>query len=196
MRRILFPCIVVAVSALVFAGCGSAGLGPSRPGGNGGNSGGDGTPPSNDLPVIDSVVVQGTRAKEPASFADLGETVIVTATVKDAETAVDQLQYVWTATAGTFSGTGASVAWQAPAQAPAGVTGVTPSDVTITLTVTEKYGSPGGPLLFEHSASKTAAVSLHDSVKEVGTMARQFLLDFSDTNIKDADFIMRNFATP
>jgi hypothetical protein len=33
-------------------------------------------------------------------------------------------------------------------------------------------------------------------VKEVGTMARQFLLDFSDTNIKDADLIMRNFAAP
>ena len=191
-RRFLCVSVVAAVSALTLTGCGAPGLGPTPPPG-GGNGGGGGNPPPNNLPVIDSITVQGTRAKEPANFADVGESVVVSATVTDSETALDQLQYVWTATAGTFSGSGPSVTWQAPAQLPAGAVGAAAVDVTITLTVTEKFGNPGGPLSFEHSAAKTASVSLHDSINEVGTMARQFLLDFSDTNLKDADYIMRNF---
>ena len=133
------------------------------------------------------MTVQGSRPRQPANFADAGETIAVSAKVHDEETATDQLQYAWSATAGTFSGSGANVTWTAPA------TVESPVDVTITLKVTEKYGSN---LQFEHSVEATATLSLHDSVKEVGTMARQFLLDFSDTNIKDADYIMRNFAAP
>jgi len=116
--------------------------------------------------------------------------------VRDDETAVDQLVYTWTATSGTFTGTGPAVTWRAPATAPLDVRGITPASVTITLAITEKYGQPGGPLTFEQSVSQTAAVSLHDSAKEVGEMSRQFLLDFSDTTIKDADYIMRNFGKP
>ena len=36
-------------------------------------------------------------------------------------------------------------------------------------------------------------IALHDSTSEVRRMAEQFLVDFSDTNIKDWQFIMRNF---
>src|SRR4030095_3693582 len=43
----------------------------------------------------------------------------------------------------------------------------------------------------QHDVTGTAKLSLHDSIKEVGDMSRQFLLDFSDTRIKDADFIIR-----
>ena len=196
MRRLLAGWLVACATAFVVAACGAPPVTPTptpTPGGNGGN-GGPGNPPANNPPAIQSIAIQGTRAKEPANFADLSEAVAVSAKVTDDETAVDQLQYVWTATAGTFTGTGPNVTWQAPAQAPVAATGATPIDVTITLTVVEKYGNPGGPLAFEQSVSKTAPVSLHDSVKEVGTMARQFLLDFSDTNIKDADLIMRNFG--
>src|SRR5262245_47581841 len=71
-------------------------------------------PPANNLPVIDSITFQGTRLKEPADFADVAETVPVVAKVHDDETAADQLEYQWTATAGTFSGSGANVTWTAP----------------------------------------------------------------------------------
>jgi hypothetical protein len=168
--------------ALVLAACGGSPTRPSNTPGGGGSQ----QPPSNNLPVIDSITVQGTRPKEPPNFADLGQTVAVTAKVHDDETAADQLQYVWTATAGTFSGTGPNVTWQAPS------TAATPLDVTITLKVVEKYGSPAAS--FQHEVTGTAKLSLHDSIKEVGDMARQFLLDFSDTHLKDADYIMRNFS--
>ena len=176
-------------TAIILASCGGGAPTSPAPGG-GGNGGGGITPPPNNLPVIEAITVQGTRPKEPANFADRGETIAVSAKVTDAETPVDQLLFVWTATTGTFSGTGSSVTWQAPATSAA----TTAANATLTLTVIEKFGNPGGPLSFEHSAAQTATVSLHDSVGEVGTMARQFLLDFSDTNLKDADHIMRNFS--
>jgi hypothetical protein len=163
--------------------CGGA---PARPSPNpGGNNGGNQQPPPNNLPVIESITIQGTRPKEPANFADVGDTLAVTAKVHDDETPVDQLQYEWTAPAGTFSGTGARVTWQAPA------TASTPVELTITLKVVEKYGTPP---TFQHDVTATARLSLHDTAKEVGEMSRQFLLDFSDTNIKDANLIMRNFG--
>lgn len=195
MRRVLLSSCLVG--ALVLAGaCGSTPVTPSPNPGGGGSGGGGGTSvPPNNAPVIESITVQGTRVKQPANFADLGEAVSVSAKVRDDETAVEQLVYTWTATTGTFLGTGASVTWQAPATAPASVQGATPAAVTLTLSLTEKYGNPGGPLSFEQSVSKTVPVALHDSVKEVGDMSRQFLLDFSDTNIKDVDYIMRNFGS-
>lgn len=145
------------------------------------------TPPPNVPPVIDSIRVQGRAAKEPANFSDLGETVAVTADVHDAETAVDELQYSWTADAGSFDGTGATVTWRAPEVA------TTPLPVTLTLKVTEKYGYPGAAKIYQQDVSSSAIVSLHNSRKEVGDMARQFLLDFSDSNIRDISAIMRNF---
>jgi hypothetical protein len=136
--------------------------------------------------VIASIAIQGTRSKEPANFADLGETVQVTATVHDDETPIDQLQFVWTADVGTFTGTGPSVTWTAPSQ------GTTPADVTLVLQVVEKFGYPGGPLSYENDAKGSAVLSLHDSVTEVGHMARQFLLDFSDSTIP-VSVVMQNF---
>ena len=142
------------------------------------------TPPANALPVIDGMTAQGSRAKEPASFADAGESVTVTAKVHDEETAADQLLYTWTASVGTFGGSGATVTWTAPASVAA------PSDVTVSLRVTEKYGSS---LQFQHSVDGSATLSLHDSIREVGEMARQFLLDFSDSSVP-VDVVMRNFS--
>jgi hypothetical protein len=56
----------------------------------------------------------------------------------------------------------------------------------------ERYGT--APNLFEHRVSRTVKVSVHDSVKEVGDIARQFLLDFSDSSLRDVDYVMRNFG--
>lgn len=171
--------LVGGIVVLLVGACGSVPTGPDQ-----------GTrlpPPSNSLPVIDSITVQGTRAKEPADFADLGESVAVTARVHDDETPVDQLQFQWSATAGTVTGSGAQVTWRAPD------TAVTPGTVTLTLKLIEKFGYPGGPLSYEQASTRTAEATLHDSAREVGGMARQFLLEFSDSSIRDVAFIMRNF---
>jgi hypothetical protein len=147
------------------------------------------TPPANSPPVIDGFTVQGTRSpKEPANFADLGEAVPVAAKVHDDDTPAEQLEYQWSATAGTFSGTGTSVTWTAPSTAP-----TIPTDVTITVKVIDHYGFPGQAPQFTQSVTGTTTLSLHDSANEVGTMARQFLLDFSDSTITDVPYIMRNF---
>jgi hypothetical protein len=182
--------LIATAGALIVAACGGSAVQPGPIPGGGGN-GGSSTPPPNNPPTIDAITIQGTRPGQPPNFGDLSEGIPIAATVRDDETAVDQLQYSWTAPVGTFSGTGRAVTWQAPAAA------ATPLDVVITLTVTERYGNPGGPT-FEHSATKVATLSLHNSSKEVGDMARQFLLDFSDSNIRDVSAIMRNFsdATP
>jgi hypothetical protein len=176
--------------SLCLAACGSTPTVPSGGGNNsgGGSGGGSVTPPANALPVIDSFTVQGTRSsKEPANFADLSEAVPVSAAVHDDDTLAAQLEYQWSATAGTFSGTGASVTWTAPASAT-----TTPVDVTITLKVVDHFGFPGQTPAFTQSVSGTTTLSLHDTVTEVGTMARQFLLDFSDSNVP-VDTVMRNF---
>ena len=179
--------MMACAGALVLSttSCGSRHPTAPTPGGGGGP---DQQPPPNSLPVIESIAIQGTRSNEPANFADLGETVAVSATVHDDETPSDQLQYEWSAPVGTFDGTGSQVTWTAPPALP----GSDAADVTITLKVTEKYGTPGGAQ-FQHDVNSTATLSLHDSVKEVGDMARQFLLDFSDSNITDVSYIMRNF---
>src|SRR5205823_9001586 len=129
-----------------------SGMTPTPTPGGGGGGGGTPTPPANNLPVIDSITIQGTRPKEPANFADLAESVPIVAKVHDDETAVDQLEYQWTATTGTFTGTGASVVWLAPASA------TTPLDVIITLKVIEKYGFPGVAPAYSHDVSATATL--------------------------------------
>jgi hypothetical protein len=117
----------------------------------------------------------------------VAETVSVRAEVRDDETPVAQLQYNWTAPVGTFSGSGAAVTWQAPAQSQ------TPADVTLRVEVVERYGPVTAPTSLEHRVSSSATVRLHDSIREVGEMARQFLLDFSDSSLRDVAYIMRNF---
>jgi hypothetical protein len=135
-------------------------------------------------PVIGAITIQSTQANAPPSFADLNEEVPVSATVTDAETPVSQLTFEWSATLGTFTGTGASVRWRAPASAP------TPATVTLTLKVTEAVsGAPG-----TQSSSKTATLSLHNSLKEISDMSYQFLLEFSQQSLTPEQ-IVRNFYT-
>jgi hypothetical protein len=176
-RRILAACVLWGVT---IAACGSpSGPGPVTPP--------PPPPPANALPIIESIKVTGRRARQPANFADLSETVDVVAAVHDDETPVTDLEFQWTASVGRFEGSGASVAWIAPPSAS------TPVDVALTLKLVEKYGQPGGPKIYQHDVSSSANVSLHDSAKEVGDMAKQFLLDFSDSSIRDISHIMRNF---
>jgi hypothetical protein len=128
-------------------------------------------------PVIQTIVAQGTRTTEPAQFADLNETINVTATVTDADTTAASLQYTWTADLGTMSGTGAKVTWQAPASA------ATPVKATITLSVSDGSTAVTG----------TSAVTLHDSTKEIGDIATLFLVNFSKTEVP-VDTVMQDFT--
>ena len=131
-----------------------------------------------------SIFVKGTLAREPAQYATLGETVNVTATVTDAETPATQLTYEWSSTVGgTFAGNAATTTWTAPATLP----GTTPTNATLTLTVTERVDAT-----HNNRVTATTVVDLHNSPKEVGDLARQFLLDFSAQ--LPVDQIMRNFT--
>jgi hypothetical protein len=130
--------------------------------------------PASAPPTITSITVRGSRANQPANFADVGEEITVTASVQDTDTPAAQLTYTWSAPSGTFTGTGASVKWLAPSAAG-----------TVKLTLVVSDGTP---------VTGTADVSVHDSIKEVGDLSRLFLLDFSDSS-KPVDVVMRNFST-
>jgi hypothetical protein len=131
-------------------------------------------------PVISSLVAQSTRPNAPSNFADLGEEVNVTATVRDNETPLSQLVFAWSADGGTFTGTGAAVRWRAPAGA------AVPAQVKLTLNVTETVDSTS------QSASSTITVRVHDSIKEISDLSVQYLLDFSDQK-NPAEYVVRNF---
>ena len=180
MRSHVQGLLAVAMMTLISAACGDS---PTQPGPNPNPNPPPPPPVNNTAPAISSITVQGTRTRQPANFADVGETIPVVATVTDAESNVDTLQYNWTATLGTFSGTGRSVSWMAPA------TIAQPVTVTITLEVVERFGTNQ-----ENKVSRTATVALHDSVKEVGDMSVRFLTEFSKPQSnKDVNDIMRDF---
>jgi hypothetical protein len=188
-KRSSFAAVSASLIALLVGACGDTPIQPSpNPGGGGQNT----TPPPNNPPVVESITIKGSRPNEPANFADLGEAINVSAKVRDDETAIDQLQYTWSATAGTFSGTGANVTWTAPATLLSTPTGPVGQTVTVTLTLVERYGT--APSQFEHRVTGSATLLLHDSPTEVGDMAWQFLMDFSDSSIRDVAYIMRNYS--
>ena len=89
-------------------------------------------PPPNNAPTITSVTLSSPRVE-----AD--QEVVVTASVADDVTPIDQLTYEWSAKPvdGTFSGSGPQVRWRAPHGQP------TPSLYTLTLTVIENYVESG-----------------------------------------------------
>ncbi len=181
-QRFTIPTAFVVLTAALLSACsGSSPTTPTPP------PTGGGTPPQNAVPSIDTITAQGRRTRQPARFADLRETIDVAATVRDSETSIDELVYQWSATAGTFTGSGRNVTWTAPESA------TTPGSVTITLKVIENYGHPGQAKNFSHEVTGTQTIALHDSAREVGDMSRQFLIDFSTTSLKDWQVVMRNF---
>ena len=137
-------------------------------------------PGPNPPPVITSLVAQSTRTNAPSNFADIGEEVAVTATVQDAETPVSRLTFEWSADGGTFTGTGASVRWRAPA----GI--AVPAQLKVTVKVTEPTDGAS------QSVSSTVTIRVHDSIKEISDLSVQFLLDFSDQR-NSPEYVVRNF---
>jgi hypothetical protein len=145
---------------------------------------------TNPPPVIVSLTAKGLKPREPAGFADVGEGINVTAAVSDAETPLSGLTLAWSADAGTFSGNGATTTWTAPASF------ATPATIKLTLTVTERYqttDSVGLPVTRENVVTGSTSVRLHNSVKEVGDLAVDFLEGFSKQ--LDPNYVLRNFTS-
>ena len=144
---------------------------------------------TNEPPVIQSITARGTKSNEPENFADLSEEITVTGTATDAESTPDRLVYEWSGTDGTFTGTGPSVKWLAPAS------GATPFVANLKLTVVDRFQTTDGsglPITFEHRVEKTFTVKVHDSLKEVGGMATLFLENFSKSSVP-VDVVMQDF---
>ena len=145
---------------------------------------------TNQPPIVSGISSRSARAGAPNGFADLDDTLTVTATVTDPETPADQLRYEWASDAGTFTGTGREVTWRAPAQAN------TPAEVRLNLTVVETYqtvNAQGLPVSAEHRVPGLFTVRLHASAKEVRDMAVEFLTDFSQQRLSP-DQVIRNFS--
>ena len=141
-------------------------------------------------PVISSVSARGTRLNEPANFADLNEEINIVAAVSDAETSPDQLSYEWAADAGTFAGTGRAIKWRAPSTLPR-----TPVSYPLTVTVTEPYQTTdegGAVVTRENKVTATVTVRVHNSIKEIGEVAGEFLNDFSNLTVSPESAV-RNF---
>ena len=139
----------------------------------------------NTAPVIRSLTAFDGRT-------EVGRDIEITADVTDAETPAGQLTYEWTANAGAFTGTGARVTWRLAA----GLT-ATPVNVTITLTVIERYtevvGSSSTPR--EHRVSSTAApFRVHDSRAEVSKMTMTFLVDYFGNSAVGPDQCLVDFS--
>jgi hypothetical protein len=165
---------LLAIAALTFgAACGGS---PIDPGSD------PPPPPANQPPVIDSITLSGGRI-------EIDGDVTVTASVRDAETAIDQLTFEWAADGGTFSGQGPTVTWRPPSDA------VTPADFVIRLTVRELYGTaPAGGTRPEHRITRSSdSIRVHDSPRELGDLALRFLTDFANSAVS-ADSCVREFS--
>ena len=139
-------------------------------------------PATNQPPNIDSITTSVQRA-------EVGDSVTITASVRDAETPVDQLIFEWSADNGTFSGQGASVTWRAAGDA------ATPADVAMRLTVREVYGTaPSGGTRPEHRVTASSnPIRLHNSQRELGELAMRFLNDFATSSVSP-ETCVRDFS--
>ncbi|HEY7170257.1 MAG TPA: IPT/TIG domain-containing protein [Vicinamibacterales bacterium] len=141
---------------------------------------------TNQPPIIASITSSGSRPKQPAGFADIGETITLNATVTDKETAPGALIYEWSGP-GTFSGSGSSVSWTAPASVPS-----RPSPASISLKVTENYME--GDVAQRNVSTGSYVVSVHDSQTEVLDIGEDFLTLFTHSEIP-TDQVLHNFST-
>ena len=163
-------CVIVGLVVLSTS-CGSSPIGP------GPQPTPTPTPSANTPPVIDGITASAARVEVDGS-------VTLTATVRDAETPVTQLQYAWKADAGLFVGQGASVTWRAPRELPA------PTNYPISLTVTEVYDSGARQNVV---SANGPTVRVHDSMQELGALGMSFLGDFANSSVSPSTCI-RDFS--
>ena len=134
----------------------------------------------NTPPVIQSLTAGAVRI-------EAGVELEIAASVQDAESALEQLTYTWSAQPanGTFLGSGTRVRWRAPVGSP------TPDTYTLTLTVSEKYVSEG--VQRENSVSSSVQVRYNDSIVEISGITSQFLTDFGTYSVTP-ELCVRNFS--
>lgn len=169
---------VALLGAAVLSGCGASPTGPNPPA--------PPPPPVVTPPAITSLTVAATRT-------EVERTVAVAVQVEDAEKPPAALTYVWSAAVGTFTGTGPSVTWVVPKGS---VT--TPLDVVLTVTVIEPYQVLEGNQLInrEHRVTRESApIRVHDSVAEISTMVRTFLVDYFGNINVSPDACLVDFST-
>jgi hypothetical protein len=137
---------------------------------------------TNTPPVIQSLTASSARNEVNAEIE-------IRAVVQDQETAPENLTYEWSASGGTFSGTGSTVRWRAPA-----VSG--PTLATVTLTVIERYtatDADGRQDMRENRVSASTQVHVNDSTNEVTVLATTFIDDFIHSD-RSAAVCVRNFS--
>lgn len=121
--------------------------------------------------------------------AEINGKIELTAVVSDGETDPANLQYEWTATGGSFTGTGRSVVWNAPASA-------NPAVHEMKLTVIERYtttDADGRSQTKETRVSRSVSAHLNDSQAELSALTLTFLDDFVHPD-RPAEFCVRNFS--
>jgi len=142
------------------------------------------SPSGASAPVITAFHSIGSRPNQPSGFADVGETVTVSASISNDGRGI--LSYAWSGP-GTFTGTGPTVLWTAP-----NLPLTTPSTQGLTLTVTERYDEGG--VTHTNTTSNTFRMRVHDSQKEILDMGEDFLTLFSRNEVP-TDTVLHNFST-
>jgi hypothetical protein len=158
----LFFAALVTTALGGWTACGGSPAGPTPP-----------PPPPPPPPVVNNApVIRSIRVA--LSRVEVDQEVEVTAEVEDAETNPDQLTYEWSATAGTFTGTGRTVRWWLPKGATE-----TPVNVTVSLTVVERYTEVVNSIVLtrEQRITQSAApFRAHDSDAELRKISIEFLV--------------------
>jgi hypothetical protein len=166
------------VPALIVAACSDSPITPTPP---------PPTPPAVVTPpTISAVSTAVTRTEVETD-------VTITAEVQDAERAPDTLTYVWSATAGTITGSGRTVTWRLPRGA-----APTPADIVVTVTAVEPYQALENNQLVnrEHRVSRQSQpMRVHDSTAELSAMTLRFLLQLFGNSAVSPDACLVDFST-
>jgi hypothetical protein len=155
--------------AVAWSGCSSEQVAAPSPPGS-----------ANRPPVVESILPATNRA-------EVGTELALVAVVQDQETNPDDLEYEWSATGGTLSGTGPRVRWRAPVSA-------TPPSHEIALTVVERYtSSEGRPQAFENRTKAAVNVYVNNTPAELSALAFTFIHDFIHPE-RTPPYCVRNFS--
>ena len=133
-------------------------------------------------PVIQSLGASSDRVEVNADLQ-------LSAVVQDQETSPASLVYEWSATGGSFTGSGAAVSWRAPASA-------SPPVHELTLTVIERYtvtDADGRAQSRENRATSSVTAHVNNSPADLTGLALTFLDDFVHSD-RSPEFCVRNFS--
>ena len=162
--------VVLGIATSLCAGCGAPATLPSPQ-----------FLTANAPPVIQALYRNTERA-------EIGGEIELTAVVADGEARPSDIRYEWSATAGAFTGKGATVRWHAPAVA-------VPPFHQLRLDVIERYTLIGAGRLLPSESRTSAGLTVHvnDSKTEVTKLAFTFINDFVHPE-RSPEYCVRNFS--